>query len=399
MLEPRNILVRGPNWTGDLVMATPSFRALRERFPAARITLLLRTGLKELLAGAPWFDELLEMQSYHGGARALLREAVSLRRRRFDLGVCLPDSFSSALLLRLAGVRPCLGYRRGVRGFLLDLKPEWPQGKQTSGNPLGREVEGGLPGGRMESDPFDEDAGDGAETRQNWIARERHVLALLRSLGCWDDDTRLELFTTSEEERAVDELLAKHELLSGRPLAVLAPGASYGSSKLWPAASFAEVGDRLYTEGVAVAVAGAPAERELAERVVGAMRAPAACLAGELRLGTLKALLRRARLLVCNDAGARHIAVAFGVPCVVLMGPTSLLKTNLNLERVQVLTADVPCRPCYLRECPIDHRCMTRIEPKRVAEAALAALISPIYLRAGSGRAESVVLGTRGERS
>ncbi|RIK95793.1 MAG: LPS biosynthesis glycosyltransferase, partial [Proteobacteria bacterium] len=103
-------------------------------------------------------------------------------------------------------------------------------------------------------------------------------------------------------------------------------------------------------------------------------RAPAALLAGALDLGASKALLRRARVLVCNDAGARHVAVALGVPTVVLFGPTSLAKTNLNLERVRALAADVGCRPCYHRVCPIDHRCMTRIAPERVVAAALPAL-------------------------
>jgi heptosyltransferase-2 len=104
------------------------------------------------------------------------------------------------------------------------------------------------------------------------------------------------------------------------------------------------------------------------------MRARAADLSGGIGLGALKAVVRRARVALCNDAGMRHVAVAFGVPCVVLMGPTSLEKTALNLERVQVLTEDVPCRPCYLRECPIDHRCLTRIAPERAVRAALAAL-------------------------
>ena len=88
----------------------------------------------------------------------------------------------------------------------------------------------------------------------------------------------------------------------------------------------------------------------------------------------LKAVLRRSRVLVCNDAGARHVAVAFGVPCVVMFGPTSLEKTNLNLARVLALSADVPCRPCYRRTCPIDHRCMTRIGPERVIAVALPSL-------------------------
>jgi ADP-heptose:LPS heptosyltransferase len=104
------------------------------------------------------------------------------------------------------------------------------------------------------------------------------------------------------------------------------------------------------------------------------MKEPALDLTGELGLGALKAVVRRARVLVCNDAGTRHVAAAFGTPCVVVMGPTSLEKTNLNLERVKVLCADVDCRPCYLRECPIDHRCMARVSAERVAREALPAL-------------------------
>src|SRR5690606_16701794 len=93
-----------------------------------------------------------------------------------------------------------------------------------------------------------------------------------------------------------------------------------------------------------------------------------------LDLGALKAVMRRARVLVCNDAGARHVAVALGVPVVTLLGPTSLAKTSWNLERVRALSTDVGCRPCYHRVCPIDHRCMTRLEPESVLAAALPAL-------------------------
>ena len=104
------------------------------------------------------------------------------------------------------------------------------------------------------------------------------------------------------------------------------------------------------------------------------MEEEGADLGGALDLGALKAVMSGARVLVGNDAGARHVAVAFGVPCVVMMGPTAIEKTNMNLERVTVLTADVACRPCYKRECPIDHRCMTRIPPEQVAAEAVRAL-------------------------
>jgi heptosyltransferase-2 len=340
--EPQEILVRGPNWTGDVIMATPGFRALRAGFPAARITLHLRESQLPLLAGAPWFDERLPLRSFGRGGLAPIREGLSLRGRRFDLGVCLPDSFSSALLMRAAGVRRIVGYRRGGRGPLLHQAVSLPiAARAGSGGPL--------------------------------LARELHVLGLVEAVGCAPRGTQLELFVTPEEEAEAEAALAAAGVSANEPLVVLAPGASFGPSKQWPPAHFAAAADALAAHA-RIVVVGAPEERALAAEVAGAMRARAADLSGRIGLGALKAVVRRARVALCNDAGVRHVAVAFSVPAVVLMGPTSLEKTALNLERVQVLTEDVPCRPCYLRECPIDHRCLTRIAPERAVRAALPAL-------------------------
>jgi len=338
--DPRRIALRGPNWAGDVVMATPGFRALRAGFPEAEITLLLRPGLAPLVAGAPWFDAVVPVQARGAAPAALVREAWRLRARRFDLALSLPDSFSSALLLRLAGARHVVGYRRGGRSALLHQAVSLPAG-------VGRRV---------------------------LLARELHVLGLVEAVGAPSLGTALELHVTPEEDAAAREALAARGIGGDEPYAALAPGASFGPSKLWPAESFARVGDALAAAGARVALVGSPDEAPLAARVAGAMRAPAADLTAGATLGRLKALLRRARLLVCNDAGARHVAVAFGVPCVVLFGPTALEKTNLNLERVTALWEDVACRPCYRRVCPIDHRCMTRLAPARVEAAALALL-------------------------
>jgi heptosyltransferase-2 len=334
---PREILIRAPNWLGDLVMSTPGFRALRSGFPEARIHLLVRPGLAPLVAGAPWFDEILPLRSYHAGPLAFAREAAALRRRRFDLGLCIPDSWSSALLLRAAGISRVVGYRRGGRGLLLSA-------------PVRPPVEWG---------------------RRRMVSRERFVLELIRTLGCAECGTHLELFTTLEEEARADRILAERGLDLTAPTVALSPGASYGTSKLWPAESFSQVGDAACAAGAQVVVLGGPEEEALANGVVAGMRAPANSLAGATDLGALKAVLRRCRVLVCNDAGARHVAVAFGVPCVVLMGPTSLEKTGSNLESVRVLENEVACRPCYERVCPIDHRCMTGLEPARVSRAML----------------------------
>jgi heptosyltransferase-2 len=337
------ILVRGPNWTGDLVMATPGFRALRAGFPRARITLHVRASQAALLEGAPWFDAVLPFPEPADGA-SVLREARALRARgRFDLGLCLPDSFGAALLMRAAGVRRVVGYARNGRGALLHQRVPWPA-----------------------------EAG-----RRGLLPRELHVLGLVEALGCARRGLALELFVSEREQREADAALAAAGAEPDAPLALLAPGASFGASKHWPVDSFAAVGDALVRGGARVVVTGSPAERALCARVRAAMREPSLDLAGALGLGALKGLMRRARLLVANDAGARHVAVALGLPVVLVMGPTSLDKTSCNLERVSVLSADVPCRPCYLRDCPIDHRCMTRVAPEWVAEEAARAFAAP----------------------
>ena len=122
--------------------------------------------------------------------------------------------------------------------------------------------------------------------------------------------------------------------------------------------------------GARVVLVGSQAEGELAKRVADGMRQEPINMVGVLGLGEAKALIRRTSLLVCNDAGARHIAVAFGVPCIIFMGPTSLEKTNVNLEGLRVFETLVPCRPCYKRNCPIDHPCMLKIDPEDVIRVA-----------------------------
>lgn len=330
--------MRAPNWAGDVVMATPGLRALRAGRPGAHVAVHVKPALAPLLAGAPWVDELIPLASADRGAAALVREGVGLRGRRFELGLCLPDSFSSALLMRCAGVDRVVGYDTQGRRLLLDVAVSPPAGL---------------------------------------VPREQHVLGLVAAAGCPARGTRLELFVGEVEERDAARALATAGIGDAEPLALLAPGASYGPAKLWPTDRFAVVGDALAAAGARVAVIGAAAEAPLAAAVAAAMRAPAALLAGRVDLGASKAIVRRARVLVCNDAGARHVAVAFGVPVVALFGPTSLAKTAWNLERVRAFAADVECRPCYQRVCPIDHRCMTRLAPEPVAAAAVAAFQDP----------------------
>lgn len=331
------ILVRGPNWVGDLVMSTPGFRALRAAFPDAHLRLQVRPGLEALLCGSPFFDSIGTVTSYHKGLRALLLEASDLRRtRRFDLGICLPTSFSSALLQRLGGVHRVVGFRGNLRG------------------PLLHDVV--IPPARL--------------GRRLFVAREAYVLALMAALQIPSCGSHLELFTTSAEEGAAAELRCAAGIKEQDRVVLMAPGASFGTSKLWPAASYAMVGDALAQKGVRVVLVGAPSEADWSRRVALGMEQPVTDFTGRMDLGAAKALIRNSDLVIANDAGARHIAVAFGVPCIVFFGPTSVEKTNWNLKDVFVMEAEAGCRPCYKRECPIDHRCMTRIDAHAVISRA-----------------------------
>ena len=153
----------------------------------------------------------------------------------------------------------------------------------------------------------------------------------------------------------------------------MTPGASFGSSKLWPPAHFARCRrrDRTAARRSPVVLAPGPGEEALAQEIARAMREPALVLAEPpTSLAELVALIAGAALHLGNDTGPRHIAVALGIPTIVLIGPTDPRHTAHQLERQRVLREAVPCSPCGLKACPIDQRCMTRIAPERVVAAA-----------------------------
>jgi len=264
MMNSRELLVRAPNWAGDLVMATPALRALRAGLPGARITVAAPAGLAPLLAGAPWLDEVVPIRARGRGLAAELREARTLRSQGFDLGVCMPDAFSAALWMRAAGVRHVVGYRTDLRRPLLAVAVDPPR--------RGR--------------------------RRAWVPRERHVLGLVEALGLEPCGTHLELFTTGAERATAARALWAAGVPAGAPYVALAPGASYGPSKLWPTASFARVGDaalveytrrfdRLDPGSAGFAVSG----REVAEAVDACV--PEALDALKLAAGRIEAYHRR----------------------------------------------------------------------------------------------------------
>lgn len=338
MSTPRHILVHLPNWLGDCAMATPALRTLRARFPEARITWAGRGPCIDLLEGLPWCDDVLPFAARSGlGA---MRKAAQQLGSAPDLGIALPHSARAAMFLWMCGCRERIGYDRGSRRFLL-----------TKAVPPYRE--------------------NGRITPQYMVVEYE---TLLRPLGVEPDGRGLEL-------QANAQLVAawRAQLDPTRPVVAVAPGAAHGPAKRWPAPRFAAVINQLSARhNTECILFTGPGEEQTRDEVVALTSAPliqSSAVPGGV--ASLKAGISCCNLLVGNDSAPRHIAIAFGVPVVCVMGPTSPRYTESPWEKGQVLRVDVDCGPCQRPTCATDHRCMTAITPEAVAHAAGAWLGAP----------------------
>ena len=364
---PSRVLVVQPSWVGDAVMATPTLRAIRELYPAAHISYLLRRYVKGLYGGIPWADQLITYRTDKTRGRTgkgTFDLAGRLRAGRFDLAVLLPNSFKTALVCKMAAIPRVLGYERDGRGFLLTdrLIPHKHAGKF-------------VPSPIIDS-----------------------YLSLARYLGSPTRDLRMELFVTDADRRAGAAVLAACGLdpdvdrpaaIGRPPLVVLNPGAQFGAAKLWTPQGFAALSDRLVDDlGATVLLSAAPKERAIVEAIRSHLRRPAVDLsAAGLTLGSLKDVVRRCDLMVTNDTGPRHVAAALGVPVVTVFGPTHPEWTDIYYAKERQVSIPVFCGPCQKKVCPLDHRCMTGVTPDMVYAAALQLLLP--------GRSTEPMLGRR----
>ncbi|MGB7159187.1 MAG: lipopolysaccharide heptosyltransferase II [Tepidisphaeraceae bacterium] len=352
MDSPCKILVVQPGWVGDAVMATPTLRALRELYPQAHISYLMRRYVKPVYTGMPWADQLITYRTGKTRAKAGKGEffdlAARLRPARFDLAVLLSNSFKSALVAKMAKIPRIVGYERDGRGFLLDdkLLPVKDRGKFVP-SPI-----------------------------------VKYYMGIAHYLGSAHRDLKLQLFVTTSEQREAQEVFTRAGLaanlhrpaLGGKPpLIVLNPGAQYGAAKCWPAEYFSKLADRFVAElGATVLISAAPKERAIVDSIQRGMRHDAIDLSrAGMTLGALKEIVRRCDLMVTNDTGPRHIAAAFDVPVVTVFGPTHPEWTEIYFEKERKVAVKVFCGPCQKKTCPLDHRCMTRVTPGMVYETAM----------------------------
>ena len=326
------IVVLAPNWLGDFVMALPAIGDLRRAHPGGRLAVAARPSLAPLVEAIPGVDEVIRLGS-SGGWRSvggLGTDAGRLREGAFDAALVLPNSFHAAWIAWRAGIPRRWGYRADWRSRLLTTAVPKPRGRRLHQaeyyQHLTRAL--GLPAG-----PLRPRLSVGAASRERG-------LALLGTRG-W----------------------------KGERLVGLAPGAAYGSAKRWPPERMGGLAARIARTGARVVIVGAAADRPSAEAVRRAAEREGEGdalieLAGATDLPSLLGVLGCCDVFVSNDSGAMHLAAAVNVPVVGIFGPTREWATSPLAggdADVFIVKTDVWCRPCMLRTCPIDHRCMTRI--------------------------------------
>ncbi len=334
------LLVRATNWLGDAVMAIPALEAVRRHLPRGEVVILARPGIAELYRGQGFADRVLvfDHTGRHAGVLGRERLVRELRGEGFEATLLLQNAFEAAWLAWRARIPQRIGYARDARTLLLTHAYEVPR----AGEAPPHEV--------------------------------YYYLELLRRAG-WIRDLprveRIELRIAPEARERAEDILVQAGARRGALRVALAPGAVYGSAKCWPAPRFARVVDGLAADfDCDVIIFGTAGEKEIAQQIACTMRHRPVMLAGETGIADLPALLAACGLFIGNDSGAMHVAAAVGLPVVAIFGPTDPGATSALTPRLERVHHPVTCSPCFLRACPVDHRCMTRIEVAEVAAAA-----------------------------
>lgn len=329
-----------PNWIGDVVMATPAIRAVRERYPAAELAAVCKPYVADVLAGAPWFRETILFDKRGPKDQRLWPVARRLRRDGFDAALLFPNSFRAAALAKLGGCREIVGFSRYGRSLLLTqrLHPKTDFWGRTVPIP---------------------------------IVDDYNRLAL--AIGTDDPGHKMELHTTPAGEAAASGVWNRFSLAKYPSVIGMNPGAAFGAAKHWPAESFAALA-RMITQrtGAAVVVLCGPSEREIARKIADDARSPHVFSFSDspLSLAFTKSVVKRLDLLVTTDSGPRHFAAAFDRPVLTLFGPTHIEWTETYFAKAVHVQKKVACGPCQKRVCPLDHRCMRDLSPETVFAAA-----------------------------
>ena len=342
------IVVRGANWIGDSLMTVPALRALRSIFPQDQIFLHTREWAEGIFRDADFLDGIIPYKRPASAYSEVVSQSAALRKERFDLAILFPNSFASALTVRLAGVPRRIGYANRERSLLLTDRiplPNWRSDRHEVFfyQELIKEV-------------------------------ERRVLGT----STFDNSVPCAEITVSAERKAdaLAFLSSKNVDVEG-PLVVLGPGSTNSIAKRWPLEKFAEVADKLKQQrNASVLLLGGKDDAEIAAKIVDIAANSVIDLVGKTALPETAEILSVCDLLISNDMGLAHLAPAVGTKTLVIFGPTNPVTTRPFSDIAEVVREGVECSPCMLRECPIDHRCMNWISADRVVELAVSKIVT-----------------------
>lgn len=328
----KSIVIKGINWVGDTILTTPAIGALRRGFPEAGITVVARPWVAALLEANPDITDVWEVDERN--RLKFLALAARMRRRHFDLGILFPNSFASAFLLALGGVRRRIGYDRDGRGFLL-----------TDRIAVTEDV-----------------------LKVHQVEYYMNIVGQVCDIS--QSPRRLVLNVQPSEHERMRAFLQTQGLEKTALLVGLNPGAHYGSAKRWLPERFAAVANCCAQHyGAKIVITGSQYEVEIARDVAARAAIPVLNLSGQLTLRQLVALIAQCSLYITNDSGSMHIAAALGIPLVAIFGSTDWVTTAPYSENAIVVRKPTECAPCLLRECPTDHRCMEAITVEDVIQA------------------------------
>ncbi len=334
MTAGAKVLVVGPSWVGDMVMAQALYRLLRRRDPAVEIHVVAPQWSLPVLARMPEVARGIELAVGHGELGLAQRRALGrrLRAERYARAIILPRSLKAALVPWFAGVPRRTGFRGEWRyGLLNDVRAQGEELDQTVKRFVALGRERGEPGGPLPRELYPRLTTDGAN---------------------------------------LERLRAEHGLDGHEALYALMPGAEYGAAKRWPAARYAALAARLADAGANVVVLGSAKERALGEEIVtGAARPRVRNLCGRTSLADVVDLVAAAEGAVSNDSGLLHVAAATGTPVVAIYGSSSPSFTPPLTDAAAIVYLGIECSPCFKRECPLGHlRCLVEISVERVAD-------------------------------
>src|ERR1700743_3832876 len=327
-------------------MALPALRAVRTKFADAHIAIVARPYVADIYRGQGVCDELISYDPRRSekGIGGREKFAGRLGTERFDAALVLQNGFDAAWLAWRAGIPERIGYARDGRGVLLTKSIAVPKAGEIPEHEQFYYLE--------------------LVRRAGWAERiegEREIsVAVSREASDRAEQKLVEAGVRSRGDRAAGTLRV-----------AIGAGASYGSAKCWLPERFADVANRLMSESDAeIILCGTAGETAVSNAIVARMKRPPIDLTGKTAIAELPALLSRCQLFIGNDSGAMHVASAVGLPVVAIFGPTDPFGTAPVTPRCTIVQEKPYCSPCFLRRCPTDHRCMTRVTPESVTAAA-----------------------------